>query len=556
MTEQDSEQKGNAENKKSGGIYKIALPVDKGLCREAIRLASDKTKPVEEIATVAAQDPAIVLEFIKVANQFQVGGDKARIVSTKAAIMRLGNQESVKLLNKLIERQDPETPEERFELKKIRYRAIRIAIMSQVIAESVSRSFSDECYTAGLMAPIGQMVALLHLKERYLAASLNNTNSATLLSLVRDHRFDCAKYGDNYLRRNGLLESIINIISEDSLSSVKDRIILPMIIKASTELVEAFDLNRWERYAPGKQLQPKSAFRALSFQPQQYSKIYERASELFFSMKKRWSLESMDGDSATPIENFSTMSASEAVSGATPSGAATTAPHAKQQPSTNAAIGADEKLSLQDEISGLLQKFNSEEAASEDGGASNDSQEISEIPSSGGIVLSKPLLNDRPKKEAFARTKSAVASAHKTLSSVKSSEEAISSILEMLIGQGMFRRTALMVVSPQKDKATVVVARGDDLSTGQTLIIEDPVSPLAQAFTRVQSFGHKESELSPFGSKSFALAPISVNYPNPVVLYADAGNDPISFEGRRIFREVIGILCEKLPQLPGGLPQN
>jgi hypothetical protein len=129
-------------------------------------------------------------------------------------------------------------------------------------------------------------------------------------------------------------------------------------------------------------------------------------------------------------------------------------------------------------------------------------------------------------------------------------------MLDMLIGNGMFQRSALIVVSAEKDRATVVAARGTDLEKGQTIIIDDPVSPFAQAFARVQSFGHKESELSPFGSKSFALAPIAANHPTPVVLYADAGNDPITFEGRRVFREVIVMLSEKLPQLPGGLPKN
>ncbi len=534
MNEIQTDAKAGTEAKKQGGgIYKIPLPVDKGLCREAIRLASDKSKPIEEVAVFCAQDPAIVLEFMKVANQFQVGGDKARIVSTKSAIMRLGNQESIKLLQNLMEREDPESPEERFELKKIRYRALRIGILSQIIAEAVARPYSDECYTAGLMSPIGQLVALMHLKERYLAASLNNSNSGTLLNLLRDHRFDCAKYGDNYLRRNGLLESIINIISEDSISSVKERIVLPVIIKAAIELVEAFDLNRFERYAPGKQLQPKSAFRAFSIQPQQYSKIYERASELFYSMKKRWALESPDSDTGTPIGDMP-------VAAPTPPPAIEATAPTEEEVESIEPVDTSDHDSLQDEISGLLQKFNSEEVSEE-----IETEEIK-----------APRVIAKPKVELFARSKSALASAQKSIAAAKSSEEAITSMLDMLIGNGMFQRSALIVVSAEKDRATVVAARGTDLEKGQTIIIDDPVSPFAQAFARVQSFGHKESELSPFGSKSFALAPIAANHPTPVVLYADAGNDPITFEGRRVFREVIVMLSEKLPQLPGGLPKN
>jgi hypothetical protein len=112
-----------------------------------------------------------------------------------------------------------------------------------------------------------------------------------------------------------------------------------------------------------------------------------------------------------------------------------------------------------------------------------------------------------------------------------------------------------MVVSKDRKTAIVIAARGPQIATGQQLLLDDPLSPLAQCFSKVQSFGNRASSESPWGSKAFALAPIDANHETPVALYADCGiNGSITFEARRIFRVVVDILNQKLPTLPGGLP--
>jgi hypothetical protein len=138
---------------------------------------------------------------------------------------------------------------------------------------------------------------------------------------------------------------------------------------------------------------------------------------------------------------------------------------------------------------------------------------------------------------------------------VKSSEELLTELLRMLVDEGPFEKSALIVVSQDRKHAIVVAARGPNLGNGQKLIIDDPLSPLAQCFSKIQSFGNKESPVSPFGSKAFALAPIDADHATPVALYADCGNHgSLTFEARRIFRVVVDILNQKLPSLPGGIP--
>ncbi len=137
----------------------------------------------------------------------------------------------------------------------------------------------------------------------------------------------------------------------------------------------------------------------------------------------------------------------------------------------------------------------------------------------------------------------------------KTSEQLLSQLLQMLVDNGPFEKSALIVVSGDRTKAVVVAARGPNIGNGQTLILDDPLSPLAQCFSKIQSFGNRKNKNSPFGSRAFALAPIDADHDTPVALYADCGNEgAVSFEARRIFRTVVEALNQKLPEIPGGIP--
>ncbi|MCI5065110.1 hypothetical protein MRY87_05255, partial [bacterium] len=146
-----------------------------------------------------------------------------------------------------------------------------------------------------------------------------------------------------------------------------------------------------------------------------------------------------------------------------------------------------------------------------------------------------------------------VASVSSLFEEADTSEELLTGLLQRLV-DGPFEKAALIVVSQDRKSAIVVAARGP-IGNGQKIEITDPLSPLAQCFTKVQSFSSKANEASPFGCKSFAVAPIDADHDTPVALYADCGDKgAISFEGRRIFRTVVDILNEKLPTIPGGIP--
>jgi hypothetical protein len=436
-----------------------------------------------------------------------------------------------------------------------------------MLAEALTRTMSDDCHTAGLLSGVGDMSAVAHLKDQYLKVVEGQQRSSVLYRLMQDLRFDVEKIGLNYLRKQGIPEVLLFAFDRDARSPTQERAIMKPICLAATEMIDAFDSNKWEKLAPGRTLPPKSALRSLQVGENIYLKLYERASEYLFSSRlldekqrlTRAGLNYQDDVASVDLNN---------------------------QKIKNVALDSTitENSSLEDEISQLLN--NSEESPqevqlkSEKATTQLDSPvkklltktEIKEteqnIPQNiveSFSLESKPKHAPRiskvtpekilPPKLATKKGSEKVESIASMFDKAKSSEELLAKLLEMLTDKGGFEKSALMVISKDRKKALVVAARGPNIGNGQVLVLDDPFSPLAQCFSKVQSWGNKESEHSPFGSKSFALSPIDADHDTPVALYADCGNNSaISFEARRVFRIVVEILNQKLPELPGGIP--
>ncbi len=530
------------------GPYAILLPPDINVWNEARRLVAEKSLRVEDLAVCASQDPAIVIELIRTANALYFSVGKSPITSVKTAIVRLGSDVVLEIFEKIKERPRISNFEVASHFEIHRSRCKRMAIIARMLAESLSRTMSEDCLTAGLLMAIGEMLAVIHLKETYVELVKDLSRTAIIYRLAQDHKFDVEKMGVNYLRKQGIPEALLFALDRESRAPSQDRAIMKPICQAAAELVDGFDTNKWEKFAPGKSLPPKSPLRSLQIPENLYLKIYERASEYLFSLKL---LEEKQKNSKQVTEFESNPS-----------------------PAVSEPSGANE---LESEIAQLLkgdQPAIEEEYQDTPAPAAPPKTKVATIPTPLGTGPAQFSLETKPKK-TVARVKEAQPSrvpppqltsdrGSKVVSQItgmfdkaKSSEDLLSTLLNMLIKDGCFEKSALIVVSKDRKKAIVVAARGPKLGNGQTLDIDDPLSPLAQCFTKVQSWGNKESDHSPFGSKSFALAPIDADHETPVALYADCGNDgAISFEARRVFRTVVDLLNEKLPQIPGGIPNE
>lgn len=583
---QEEQEKGDENEKGGRTLYRTLFPVQPHIWQEARRLAGDRNVRVEDLAICAGQDPILVIELLKVANAMFFSGGRQTITSIKTAIIRLGSDVLIDTLNDLAER--PQITDERmaFWFETHRSRCRRASIVARMLAEILAKNLADDCQAAALFMFIGEMLAVTHLEGAYTQLADEMPRANLNYRISQTMRFDVERATVTYLQRQGIPESLAFAVDRDSSAKAKERAIMKPICFAASELVEAFELNKWEKLAPGKVLPSKSSIRILPLSESQYLKVYERATEFLYAdklmeEKRRQQL------ALNPIVDLKALAEGK-------TGAAPAAAPAEDAGSLN---------SLDDEINSLLESV---QRPAEKEPAPNTPQKpkappvapsappkvgppptapVKAAPAAAATTTirempkltldptdqfslgesrdkvrvvrqsSPPPLRKEPPQLVSKRGAQVVSNISTMFESAGTSEELLASLLAMLVDSGPFEKSALIVVSKNKETAIVVAARGPTIGTGQRLDLNDPLNPLAQCFSKVQSFGNKESELSPFGSKSFALAPINADHETPVALYADCGNDrAITFEARRVFRTVVEILNEKLPQIPGGIP--
>lgn len=540
----------NAEAAKAlGGPFAVEFPPDPYVWSEARKLVADKNIRVEDLATCCAQDPAIVMELLKVSNAMFFAGGRSPITSTRTAIVRLGSDVVLDCLTRIKERPALESEEVSNWFEIHRSRCKRTAIVARMLAEAVAKQLNDDCQAAGLLMNIGDMLAVAHFREEYVKLADEHSRSGVNFRLLQHKRFDVEKTGLTYLRRHGIPENLLFAIDREAVARSAERAIMKPLCLSAAEMVDAFDANRWEKIAPGRTIPPKSAIRTLQLNDAQYLKVYERASEYLFSVRLLEEKRRRDG--LPSIEE--------------PLGEAT--PVAPQEDASQ----------LQNEISTLLQGAIEEVSEAVETVVERSAPE--EAPQTETLIATVPTSLDAfsipsgavaQRREARADSKVAmvqpppmhskkgnaiVSSITSMFSQAETSEALLTELLQMLVDNGPFEKSALIVVSRDRKHAIVVAARGPSIGNGQRLAIDDPLSPLAQCFSKVRSFGSRENQCSPWGSRSFALAPIDADHETPVALYADCGEDgAITFEGRRVFRTVVEILNQRLPQIPGGIP--
>jgi HD-like signal output (HDOD) protein len=547
-------------------IYRTLFPAQPLIWQECRRLAGDKNVRVEDLAAAANQDPVIVIELLKVANALFFSGGRQSITSVKTAIVRLGSDVLVETLNQIAERAQIEDEKISLWFETHRSRCRRASMIARMLGEILSKTLADDCQASALFLYLGEMLAVTHLGDAYVEIAERVPRNSINFRLAQDHKFDVERATIAYLQRQGIPEGLVFAVDRESSAKAKERAIMKPICFAAAELVDAFENNRWEKFAPGKQISGKSTLRILPLSDGQYLKMYERATEFLHADKaleaKRRELTALNPH--TDISNFSV-------------DAPTTVPEQAAPPVEDTPISLDDEIALILESSQNLQPPPRAVKPAPKPATQSETPKVAtkikQIPDNSLDVgdqfsfeksketvrvvrqTKPPSIRKAPPEIVSKRGAQVVSNISDMFNSAESSEELLSELLAMLVDKGPFEKSALIVVSKNKKTAIVVASRGPIIGTGQRLDIDNPLNPLAQCFSKVQSFGNRESDLSPFGSKSFALSPINADHETPVALYADCGNEKaITFEARRVFRTVVEILNERLPQIPGGIP--
>lgn len=273
--------KDSAGPKGSRGVLSVLLPPDAKILSEIRTAAGDSSARLDDLANKISEDVAIALELTKVANSMMYSGGRPPVTTMKTIVERLGAQVTAETLDKM--RQIPAIGtgelEHWYALSKRRCRLC--SRVARFISELVSKQLAEECELAALFLHLGEVIAVAHFKNEFVALAKELPRSKLLYRLEKDHKFDPFKMAISYLLKVGIPEAVVFGIDPDAQSKSPSRGIMKPICMAASEVVVVYEAEKWEKYAPGNPIPPKSPLRMMGINDQQYVQLYERISEFF-----------------------------------------------------------------------------------------------------------------------------------------------------------------------------------------------------------------------------------------------------------------------------------
>ncbi|NMC62479.1 MAG: HDOD domain-containing protein, partial [SAR324 cluster bacterium] len=269
----------------SSEILNLLMPVDSFVLAEARKLSALKGVRSEDLATCVAQDPVLVIEFLKSANAICLSEGKPVLSSIMRAIDRLGSQSIGRLLKTLSKRQRFSSDEVNHWFEIHRSRCKRTSIVARILAETLAKHLADEVQLSGLFLNFGDLVTVSHLMEEYVSLAEEFQRGALAYRIYHAYKFEPQELGLLYLRKFGLPENLLAPLDQEGILK-PEKAIMKIIIASAGEMIDYFDANKWEKLSPGSILPSKSTLRLLVITKMQYLKVYERATEYLNEVRK------------------------------------------------------------------------------------------------------------------------------------------------------------------------------------------------------------------------------------------------------------------------------
>lgn len=531
----EDDQSSSDEEHRSGGPQAMEMPAATYILREARRLAGDRNVRVSDIATCISQDPVLILELLRVANSIHFIQDRPPITTAQTAVVHLGSQQVIDIIDRVAERSPIEDRDVYRNFETLRFQAQRISIIGRVLANATRKDLASEAQTTALMAVLGHMMACFYFGYEYVSLSNELNRSSLAYRLSNHYNFDIRFQQMAYLRRNGFPEVLAFALDRDMTCKTPWRQPLRYLVQSAVELVEAWDGEKWDRYAPGQRLSAKSSVRLLQLKDAQYENVYERCEEYLssftevpaFSEDEKESVEEKDQAEDSAIEIPSNEGEAETT----------------EQPDEVDASVEEETTS------GLVEAISADDISP----GSITAFMFANLPEPEFERIEDFDLENPPEDFKYSRQAQWVID---EFSELFTGEEdpfrVLEDVMQRLIYRGPFARAAVLELSEDRRKAAILASVGEGLETGSTISFKDPLSPVAGCRTQVKSFnaGNVEETVAPFGITSFAVSPLNVEHTTPVALYADCGHDDsMPFEARRIFRYLVALINNIMPTI-------
>ena len=528
-------------------ILSLELPPDRAVLAEARMLVADKNTRTTTLARLIAQDPVTALALIRVANATFFSADRPAITNIQTAVVRLGSQTIIELLDSLAQRADLPSEEEMQAFESLRTLSRQSSLVARIIAQMTHNEIAELAQVAGLFSYMGHLLACAFLGSAYAEESKARKNTALIYHLAQYFRLDLNAIRVEYLRKNGLPHVFFYAFDRELKCKNNTQSALRFIVESSVEMVEAYKDKRWDKYEPGKPLPAKSALRLLQMNEMQYEHIFDTIDSYLGSSEGQSDeerIEELEREEEIPEIAVSDEAVVEEALEKPEEEADDVI--ARQRTSTLILRrdGFPHRLKNAAEVAELQQKtFGTfDPAAQPTNFIENNEEELDEE--------QKSLSPDGQKVlDLIANLCKQAGNAQGLL--VK--------IMKLLINEGPFVRAALIVLQSDRLGAEIHTAVGEGFVENESITVRDPLSPLALCLTKIKSFNVKNYQdlLSPFGVSAYAVSPIKVKHDAPVVLYADCGLDkPLPMDARKVFRLVVGLLNQTLPRMSGGLPKK
>lgn len=269
MTSENTEQKRHAQFIS----LSIRVPHDPQVAARVRRLALVANARVDDLASIIVQDPSLTIEILGAANR-DLDRASPPTASVKNAIIRLGSQALVNLIDELLERTYPNLTGIAETLTYLKRRAVTTSRIARTLAFETRLRWTDECLIAGLLYGYGELLALVKLGAQYQKLASSYGRAHLIYNLQEKFNINLEEVSAAYLGQAEIPTMIVNAIhpSEDAPTGGA-RSLRPLVL-SSVEFLDAFQDQRLSRFAPGRTPPARSAVRMLGFSPEKYERVF------------------------------------------------------------------------------------------------------------------------------------------------------------------------------------------------------------------------------------------------------------------------------------------
>lgn len=538
----------------------LRIPACPLILRRVRALAGDRHARIETLAHHTANDPVLTLELLRAANSMFFSEGRPPATTPRTAILRLGSSHLLETMDRIQEISPIADQEIADYLEKLRLRCKHTGTLAKHIATTLRNDRVQEAQVLGLFVELGELLACLHIGKDYLKLTREKSPAIAHYRMLAEHSFDVRLVLLTNLRQSGIPENLISPLNREVILKTPELISLRYIVESSAELLGAFESNKWDKYALDKELPPTSFLRLLQLTERQYKEIFQFADEYL-----RLPADHQEKEDEAEEEEFeeeeedldheiSLILDSQKISGL----------HVEiedeqlleqevlppeQLVSDPIQTSINHSVVPRSSISQSMSHFTPHPARVATSSDSID-QEISGLLLNNIDAQTPEFASHSPLRFYADSSRKLIGEFQILCQQLSDTCNILEQAVEKLTAQGLFHRAALLALSPDRDSATIIVAKGQGLEQGQTIPLNDPLSPLFAETTIVKSFSSSSTALGigPLGSSSYAVSPIkggSLNY----LLYADCGTGTsMTFEARRIFRFIAESLNGQHPQ--------